>query len=155
MARYQPALLGGLFIGVLSSLPVIGALNACCCLWVVAGGLLTTWLMQQADPKPVETSSVALGGLMAGALGGVITSIGSALFMAASGDAQREAMEQVLGQLGDLPPEMAAMIERFTTGPGAALIGAAFTIPLFAVFALLGALLGLAFFRKKAAPEVQ
>ena len=41
MARYQPALLGGLFIGVLSSLPVVGAANYCCCLWVVVGGVLT------------------------------------------------------------------------------------------------------------------
>lgn len=155
MARYQPALLGGLFIGVISSLPVIGAFNACCCLWVVTGGLLTTYLMQQNDPKPLETSAAAVSGLIAGAVGGIITAIGSAFFMMAGGEAQREAMDQVMGQMGDVPPEMVEMIERFTTGPGAAFIGAAVTVPLFAVFGLLGALLGLAFFRKKAAPEVQ
>jgi hypothetical protein len=153
LARYQPALLGGLFIGIISSLPVIGAFNACCCLWVVTGGVLTTYLMQQNDPKPIETSTAAVSGLIAGAVGGVIAAIGSALFMATG--SQREAMDQALSQMGDMPPEMVEMIERFTTGPGAAFIGAAFTIPVFSVFGLLGGLLGLAFFRKKAAPEVQ
>jgi hypothetical protein len=42
-----PALLGGLFIGVLSSLPYIKGGNVCCCLWVISGGMLAAWLMQQ------------------------------------------------------------------------------------------------------------
>ena len=39
MGRHTPALLGGLFIGVIASLPVVGA---CCCLWCICGGMLTT-----------------------------------------------------------------------------------------------------------------
>lgn len=154
MARYQPALLGGLFIGILSALPVIGAFNACCCLWVVSGGLLTTYLMQQNDPLPLETSTAAMSGLIAGAVGGVVSVVGGALVMMVSGGgaAQREAMDQVFSQMGDVPPEMVEMIERFSTGPAALFVTAAVTIPIFAVFGLLGALLGLAFFRKKAGP---
>ncbi len=154
MARYQPALLGGLFIGILSALPIIGAFNACCCLWVVVGGLLTTYLMQQNDPLPLETSAAAVAGLIAGAVGGVVSVVGGALVMMVSGGAaaQREAMDQVFSQMGDVPPEMVEMIERFSTGPAALFITAAVTIPIFAVFGLLGALLGLAFFRKKAGP---
>ena len=36
LMRSQPRL-GGLFIGVLSALPVVGAANCCCCLWIVVG----------------------------------------------------------------------------------------------------------------------
>ena len=36
----RSAALGGLFIGVLSALPIVGAANCCCCLWVVSGGAL-------------------------------------------------------------------------------------------------------------------
>lgn len=152
MARYQPALLGGLFIGVLSSLPVIGAFNACCCLWVVTGGLLTTYLMQQNDPQPIETSTAALAGLIAGAIGGVISAIGAAFMVMLGGDAQREAIEQFVGSMRDLPPEAVEMIERFTTGPAMAIIGGVITVPIYAIFGLLGALLGVAFFRKKPGP---
>jgi len=28
--RFQPALLGGIFIGVLSSIPLVSSLNVCC-----------------------------------------------------------------------------------------------------------------------------
>ena len=33
-SKLQPALLGGLFIGVLSALPIISAGNCFCCMWV-------------------------------------------------------------------------------------------------------------------------
>ena len=38
--RLQPAFWGGLFIGVLSALPLVNAGNCCCCLWVLCGGAL-------------------------------------------------------------------------------------------------------------------
>ena len=69
MRKYQPALLGGLFIGVLSSLPIVSSLNYCCCLWVIGGGVLVTYLQQQATPTPVATGDAAISGLIAGALG--------------------------------------------------------------------------------------
>ena len=59
MSRYQPALLGGLFIGVLSALPVVNIAN-CCCLWVICGGVLTVYLQQQNLPTPVATSDAAV-----------------------------------------------------------------------------------------------
>ncbi len=149
MGRYQPALLGGLFIGVLSSLPGLNIAN-CCCLWVLSGGLLTTYLLQQNDPKPLETSTAAIGGLIAGAIGGLITALINVLL--SNTEAQREMMDQMFSQMGDVPPEMVEMIETFTTGPAAAIIGVGVTVPLFAVFGLLGGLLGLAFFRKKPGP---
>ncbi len=49
--KMLPALMGGLFIGILSSLPYIKGGNVCCCLWVVSGGLLAAWLMQQNTPR--------------------------------------------------------------------------------------------------------
>jgi hypothetical protein len=58
LARYQPGLLGGLFIGVLSSLRFIGGFNVCGCLWVVTGGVLTTYLL---GPNPVHAIPPAVG----------------------------------------------------------------------------------------------
>jgi hypothetical protein len=146
MRRHQPALLGGLFVGVLSSLPYV---SACCCLWVVAGGMLTAYLQQQNRPDPVEAGEAALGGLIAGLVGAVIVVAVSAVF-ALTGDVPAQlgrALEEV-----QLPPEL---IERVTTlmeGPSFILLNAAVTLPVYAVLALLGALLGSAVFRKKSPP---
>ena len=83
MGKHQPALLGGLFIGVLSSLPVISIAN-CCCLWVLAGGVLVVYLQQQNTPVPVITGDAAIGGLIAGAVGGLIVCIVQMLTMKAA-----------------------------------------------------------------------
>ena len=153
MARFQPALLGGLFIGVLSALPVIGIAN-CCCLWVILGGMLTTYLQQQATPVPVETSTAAIGGLIAGAIGGLISSVaGMIMFRFIGGDSQ-QAIEQALTNIPNMPPETAEWVRGLTQGPGLALVSMIVTVPLYAVFGMLGALLGLAFFRKKVTPDM-
>ncbi len=153
MARYQPALLGGLFIGVLSALPVINFAN-CCCLWVILGGMLTVYLQQQATPAPMETSAAALSGLIAGAIGGLIQSVAglATLRMFGGGDSQ-QAIEQALSNIPNLPPETAEWVRSLTQGSTMALVSMAVSIPIYAVFGMLGALLGLAFFRKKVTPD--
>lgn len=154
MARYQPALLGGLAIGVLSSVPGISAANVCCCLWVVAGGVLVTYLKQQATPDPVATSDAALGGLLAGAIGGVITTIVNVFVIQATGP-------QMWAELGpqldnaQMPPEARQFMERMLTGPGFGVVIGFITVPIFSVFAMAGSFLGLAFFRKKLPPVPQ
>ena len=151
MARFQPALLGGLFIGVLSALPVINFAN-CCCLWVILGGMLAVYLQQKDTPAPVETSSAALSGLIAGAIGGVINSLaGMIMFRFMGGDSQA-AIEQALSNIPNMPPETAEWVRSLMQGPSLALVTMVVTVPVYAVFGMLGALLGLAFFRKKVTP---
>ncbi|MEO6223490.1 MAG: hypothetical protein ABIP90_09575 [Vicinamibacterales bacterium] len=152
MARYQPALLGGLFIGVLSALPVINFAN-CCCLWVILGGMLAVYLQQQATPGPIETSAAAVSGLIAGAIGGLISSVaGMIMFRFVGGDSQ-QAIEQALSNIPNMPPETAEWVRSLTQGPTMALVSMVVTVPVYAVFGMLGALLGLAFFRKKVTPD--
>ena len=153
MGRFQPALLGGLFIGVLSALPVIGIAN-CCCLWVITGGMLTTYLQQQATPMPVETSAAALFGLIAGAIGGFLNSLAGMLMFKIFGGDSQQAIEQALSNVPNMPPETAEWLRSLTQGPYLALITMVVTVPLYAVFGMLGALLGLAFFRKKVTPDM-
>ena len=64
-SRTQPALLGGLVIGVLSALPVINIAN-CCCAWILLGGALASFLMQQNHPERIGVGDGALVGLTAG-----------------------------------------------------------------------------------------
>jgi len=151
MKKYQPALLGGLFIGVLSSLPVV---NYCCCLWVIAGGVLVVYLQQQATPTPVATGDAAISGLIAGAIGGVIVSIVSGLLMRAGGPI---ALEEIRNQSAQIPPEVMSFLENLFSGSGITLILMMLLVcvPIYGILSMLGSLLGLAFFRKKTPPQPQ
>lgn len=152
MNKHQPALLGGLLIGVLSALPVVSAGNACCCLWVVLGGVLTVYLQQQRTPQPVETSDAVLGGLLAGVIGGVIMMVIFAALTTMTGALWQDEVRRALENAPEITPEMRDGVLRLISGPGIFLLSVVVTLPLFAVFSMLGSLLGLAIFRKKTPP---
>lgn len=154
MGKHQPALLAGLAIGVLSSVPGVNAANACCCLWVVAGGVLVTYLKQQNTPEPLATSDAALGGLLAGAIGGVIVTLVQIVIMQATGPMVLEQIRPELDK-AQMPPEARQFIERLLTSQGIALVMGFIVVPIFSVFAMAGSFLGLAFFRKKLPPVPQ
>ena len=65
----QPALVGGVIMGVLSALPFVAGGNLCCCLWVVSGGAIAAYLFQQNQSTPIATGDGALVGLLAGLIG--------------------------------------------------------------------------------------
>ena len=155
MKRYQPALLGGVFIGVLSSLPVVGGANACCCLWVVCGGLLTAYLQQQARPEPLETADAVLGGLIAGLIGAIIAWVALIAMSDFTSPLWQEEFRSQLENNPAISPEMRDQVIQFVTGRNIAILVGAIYLPMFAVFGMLGALLGVAIFRKKVPPMPQ
>jgi hypothetical protein len=153
MGRFQPAFLGGLFIGILSALPVVSIANVCCCLWVVAGGALTVYLMQQRQAEPVESGEAALFGLVAGLVGGLlhVTLVG-VLFSGAMGGQLIEQVRATVEGNPELPVEVRDRVLGIVGSGAFVLIFAAVLIPTYAVFSMLGALLGVAIFRKKTPP---
>ena len=104
--RFQPALWGGLFIGVLSALPFVNLGNCCCCLWVILGGVLATYLRQQNTPFQLQASEGALLGLVAGAIGGVIGQVLSIPLEMMMGPLQQEFIQRMLENNPDLPSEV-------------------------------------------------
>jgi hypothetical protein len=155
MSKHQPALLGGLFIGVMSSLPIVSTFNICCCLWVVAGGVLVVYLQQQRTPEPVETSDAVVGGLLAGVVGALIAGLGAMILLSAGGAMWQEQVRQALDSNNDVPPEVRDMLMGLVSGNSLALLAFVINLPVFSVFSMLGSLLGLAIFRKKVAPAQQ
>lgn len=151
--KLQPALLGGLFIGVLSALPVINIGN-CCCLWVLGGGMLAAYLMQQNYPYPISAADGALVGLMAGALGGVVGTIISIPMDAMMAPFMQRMLERMASN-PDFPAETRTMLENMTMG-GVTVVRVLLRLFLGvcvgALFAMLGGLLGVAVFKKKDLP---
>ena len=149
--KLQPAFWGGLFIGVLSALPLVKLGNGCCCLWVVAGGVLAAWLAQANQPQPLRAADGALLGLMAGVIGALIAAPISLVFA----DFERSMMMRFLERAGaeaEFPPEFREMIENSSASALGQLIGFLANLVLFSVFGLLGGLLGAAMFKKNVPP---
>src|SRR5687768_14940548 len=106
--KLQPALLGGLLIGVLSALPFVSIVNGCCCLWVIAGGVLTSYLLQERSPVAIDAGGAAVSGLQAGMIGAIVAAVlGAAVtFLTGGGAEQLDQMPR-----GDLPPQIAEMFD--------------------------------------------
>jgi hypothetical protein len=153
--KLQPALLGGLFVGILSALPIINMGNCCCCLWVLGGGVLAVYLRQQNSPTTIESSEGALLGLMAGAIGAIIGGLISIPIAMMMGPLQGEWMSRILQGNEDMPPEAREMMERMLASGamgGFAIIGMLINLVIYSVFGTLGGLLGVAIFKKNAPP---
>jgi hypothetical protein len=158
-SKMQPALLGGVAIGVLSALPVVNIGNFCCCAWVLLGGVLAAYLMQQNHPAPVAAGDGALVGLMAGAIGAVVGSLLAIPISMAMGPFQMQILERVMETSRDMPPEVRSIFEQLRGSMlGGAVVGIGLIITLlvtacvYSVFGLLGGVIGAAMFKKNVPP---
>jgi hypothetical protein len=154
-AKLQPALFAGLAIGVLSALPFVNMANLCCCAWVVFGGALASYLMQQNHPAPINAGDGAIVGLLAGLVGAVVFTLISIPLTIAMGPFQAELLERVLDSTRDVPPEVRDALERMSEGP---VLGLSMIFSFFAMlvagslFGLFGGLIGALVFRKNTPP---
>ena len=132
-------------MGVLSVLPIVENANACCCLWVVIGGVLAAWVMQQNHPLPITAGQGALVGLLAGLIGFAVTIVASIPVAYFQGTLMEGFSESLLRQEG-MPPEMRDVLQQVGPGvifvlQGVMMFGADL------VFGTLGGLIGAAIFR--------
>ena len=153
--KLQPALFGGLFIGVLSALPIINLGNCLCCMWVIGGGALAVYLMQQNYPFAVQGADAALVGLLAGLIGGALDGLLVIPLALAFGPTEQRIIQRALESSQDVPPEVRSMFDHLATGGVLgvmAIVGVFIRAIVFGVIAMLGGLLGLALFKKKDLP---
>ena len=98
-------------LGVLSALPIVAVGNICCCLWVVSGGAVAAYALQQRQPARVTPGEGALVGLLAGLIGTfiyVLLSVPINLLMAPF---ERQLVERLV-TFGNMPPEFRDYVNR-------------------------------------------
>jgi hypothetical protein len=72
-SKLQPALLGGLVLGLGSVIPIVSYGNLCCCGWGIVGGALAAYLLIKRSPVlPITKSDGAGAGSLAGVVGSLI-----------------------------------------------------------------------------------
>jgi hypothetical protein len=154
-SKLQPALLGGLVLGVLSALPIVNLGNACCCLWVIAGGVTAAYLLQNGQAAPITSGDGAAVGFLAGVVGAVVWQVLAVPVTLVMGPVQARLIERLLNT-GDLPDNMRSVFESLQQNAGFSLarfvLGSVFTLFVSVVFSTVGGLIGAAVFRKKLPP---
>ncbi len=153
--KLQPALIGGVVLGLLSAIPFISLGNACCCSWAILGGALASYLYIKSSPAPVRVGDGAILGLLAGAIGAAIyLVVGIPLSFL-----MQSALLEFLGSfVQGFGPEAAEAFRRQAEVaqsqtiaqqlPGAILMGLIGSI-LLVGFATIGGLIGVAIFEKR------
>jgi hypothetical protein len=155
----QPALAGGMFLGVLSSLPIIGVGNCICCMWVVGGGAFAAFLLMKQRPAGgIAYGDGAFAGVMSGLFGAVVATIISipmkvlmARFLTPQQDALERAMQDA-GIEGPMKDLMLRMASSEITVPTVLFTFITYLL-VFALFAMIGGILMVAIVNKQKTPR--
>lgn len=155
--KFKAALIGGGVFGVLAALPYINMLNVVCCALFIGGGVLAAYLYLKDQPPSEKRpyGDGALVGLIAGAIGGVVTTIVGALVLASGLGPDMGDPGAALDQLDQAGIELPDIVRDMMGGGGisAAMLGTqlVMNVILYGIFATLGGLVGVAIFHKKEA----
>jgi hypothetical protein len=155
-SRLQPAVIGGVFIGVLSALPLISAGNCCCCLWIVGGGMIAAYLLQQHQPTPITIGDGAGVGAIAGLVGACVHLAISIPVQLVAGPIQMRMFQRIMERMAAENPDLGRMADQMQYGAAhgifALVLGFIFFLFVGTAMATLGGMLGAMFFKKDQPP---
>jgi hypothetical protein len=151
----RAVLIGGVTLGLLSAIPPISFANMCCCVWVIGGGALASYLYVRRSETPVLLGQGAELGALTGVVGTIVShSIGIPLGLILG-----ESFNQfLLKAFENFNPQVAeemrkqveiAQAQTFVQKLPVILATAAFNTVIYIAFATLGGLLGVKLFEKR------
>jgi hypothetical protein len=153
---WKPALAGGVFLGVLSSLPIINLFNIACCAWVLGGGVLASYLYVKDSSACVTLGRGAAVGLAAGLIGAIVSALFTIplyLLMARAGMGIGAHFQQMLDQFPNLAPETREALRVMFTRKDMSVLffvsSALVMLAIYCPFAMLGGTIGVALFEKR------
>lgn len=150
---FRPALIAGAAAGLLSGLPIVGAGNCLCCLWIVGGAALAAKMLAGQTPGLLTSGD----GAVVGALTGVVAAVVDTVVKLPLQRYNMELARRVLDSL-DLESGLPASLEGLFDGatgaltPGWMLLGLFVSAAVYAVMGALGGVIGVSLFGRKAVP---
>src|SRR3982751_4193022 len=151
----QPAVIGGVALGLLSAIPFVNIVNVCCCGWAILGGMLAGYLYIKGSQTPVTTGEGAKVGVIAGGIGAVIYVIIGLPLGVISGQAM---MAMLTNLVQNANPEQGELLRRqlelqqnlpLATRIGLAIPGTLLIAALIVGFATVGGIIAVAIFEKR------
>jgi hypothetical protein len=152
----QPALTGGMFLGVLSSVPFIQAGNLFCCMWVLLGGGIAAIMVVRQRPAGITYGDGAFVGVLSGLFGAVVGTILQMSFRAIASrffESQQQQLEQMLTQIGAEGPMRDWVLRSMSGEISATTVTFTFfaNVIAYSLFAMIGGILTIALLNRRKA----
>ncbi len=150
----KPALIGGILLGVLSSLlSSLPLISCCCCLWIIGGGVLAAYVYVRESKAAVTLGRGAALGCVSGAIGTIVVALFSTPRLLISKVPLADQISKAFDQAPNITPESRQLLASLLAKPGmiAILLILLFLVILFSncVLATLGGAIGVALFEKR------
>jgi len=151
---FKPALIGGAIAGVLSGIPF---LNCLCCIWIIGGAMLASYLLAKDSPMDLSAGDGAVVGILSGIVATVMRLFMSLLPLQAY---YREFIQKLTESLAEYMEEMPSGWENILEREGGEsafmfMVGLMITAVFFAALGALGGIIGVSLFGKKKAKTTQ
>jgi hypothetical protein len=147
----QPAAMGGMFLGVLSSVPIV---SIGFCMWILLGGAIAAQQVSRQRRSGVTYGDGAFAGVLSGLFGSLVGTTIQMCFRVIAAPffaSQQQQLEQILNQMGVEGP-MRDWVVRAASGE-ISLTTVIFTLfsnlLAFSLFAMIGGILAIAILKKR------
>ncbi|UCC41037.1 MAG: hypothetical protein JSV96_06300 [Candidatus Aminicenantes bacterium] len=151
---FVPALIGGAVAGALSGLPFI---NCLCCIWIIGGAMLASYLLSKDSPVDLSAGDGAIIGVLTGIIATVVRLFVNLLpFHAYYREFLQKLTERLAEYTEEMPPGWEAWLEK--EGGGSIFMfmsGLMITAMFFAALGALGGIIGVSLFGKKKSQATQ
>jgi hypothetical protein len=158
-SKLIPGLIGGAFIAFFSEVPLLNLGNCLCCLWVVLGGFVGSWLYKRKLPGKTEMTSSdgAVTGLLSGIYGALFGAFLQYFFSFIGFGFSSTVFKTMAEYWKDMPREFSDSLNQLRMyseySPFFVLIGLVVGLIRNAIFATAGGLLGAALLKKSQTPK--
>lgn len=153
-AMLMPALIGGAAAGLLSGIPL---LNCLCCLWIIGGAILASYLLAKDSPVALTSGDGAIVGVFTGIVAAVVDAVISIPLHSLNKEFVRKIMEAVSEYAEEMPPGWESWFETGAYGASLSMfmLGLVISAVIFAALGALGGIIGISLFKKKTPPKLQ
>lgn len=143
-----PALIGGAIAGLLSGIPIVSCL---CCLWIIGGAILATYLLDKNTPGPLTSSDGAIIGVFTGIVAAVVKTIVDVILTPLNREIYQKLMERFAEYMQEMPSGFEDMFSEsaFETTVPKILFELLISGIVFSALGALGGIIGISLFKKK------
>ncbi len=143
-----PAFIGGALAGILSGVPLISCL---CCLWIIGGAMLASYLLIKDSTSPLASSDGAIIGAFTGIVAAVVKTVVDVIMTPLNRRFIQGMMERLAEYMEEMPPGFEEMFDEsaFETTVPRILLGLLMSGIIFSALGALGGIIGISLFQKK------